>query len=228
MSCQPLVGAASGKLLVDRCVFENCAGTETKPNDNSGEMQLVYGSGTVRNSLICRNMNPFALGNQVFENCTIADNVGGFFIKINSGAAPAFTNCAWARNTKWAGEGYTSWGGPGFSWHGGDSSAYTKTTFSHCALEGAAAIENQKVLFGQDPTGTTKTLSEALDAKGPKFINPENGNYTLKSSSPLKNVGVFCDWMVGARDLAGNPRVVDLPDLGCYERMRKGVLLLVQ
>lgn len=229
MTCQPLVGAASGKLLVDRCVFKNCAGTETKPNDNSGEMQLVYGSGTVRNSLICGNMNPFALGNQVFENCTIADNVGGFFIKINSGAAPAFTNCAWARNTKWAGEGYTSWGGPGLSWHGGDSSAYTKTTFSHCALEGAAAIENQKVLFGQDPTGTTKTLSEALDEKGPKFMDPENGDYTLKSGSPLKDVGVLCDWMVGARDLAGNPRVKgQTVDLGCYECKPTGMLVILR
>ena len=84
------------------------------------------------------------------------------------------------------------------------------------------------MLFGQDPTGTTKTLSEALDAKGPRFTDPENGDWTLKMSSPLKDTGVLCDWMAGAIDLAGNPRVVDMPDIGCYEHMKKGLLLLVR
>lgn len=229
-TCQPLVGTASNKLLVDRCVFENCAGAETKPDDISGDMTLTYGKGTVRNSLFCKNMNPFRTGNLVFENCTIVDNIGGLFVRYNSGnPAPAFTNCVWARNTKWAGNGYTSCGGPGLSWHGGDVEAYKRMTFSHCAIEGASTNEKLGVLFGQDSTGKTKTLTEALDEKGPKFTDPENGDYTLKSGSPLQNVGVFCDWMTGAKDLAGNPRAKDgKVDLGCYERKATGMLVILR
>ena len=229
-TCQPLVGVSSDKMLVDRCVFENCTGAETKPNDMSGDMSFTYGAGTIRNSLICKNMNPLQLGNLVLENCTIVDNVGGLFVKYNTGnPSPVFTNCVWARNTKWEGGGYTTWGGPGLNWHGGDADAYKRMTFSHCALEGAAKIDNMKILFGQDPTGTTKTLSETLDEKGPKFTDPENGDYTLKSGSPLLNVGVFCDWMTGAKDLAGNPRAKDgKVDLGCYERKATGMLVILR
>ena len=65
----------------------------------------------------------------------------------------------------------------------------------------------------------------------PRFVDAENGDYSLKHNSPCRDRGFFLDWMTtDATDIIGNPRVVTdgrplaedpaaLPDIGCYECM---------
>ncbi len=51
----------------------------------------------------------------------------------------------------------------------------------------------------------------------PLFAAPGTGNYRLLDGSPAWNAGLDADWMVGAVDLDGNPRLQGTVDLGCYE-----------
>ena len=65
-----------------------------------------------------------------------------------------------------------------------------------------------------------------------KFLNAAQGDYTLRRSSPARGAGVWIDWMDGATDLAGTPRVnpeFGAPDMGCYTCWHKpGLLLLLK
>ena len=230
-TCQPIIGVQSNRMLVDRCEFRNCTGSETKPNDMSGNMELSFGSGTVRNSLFCDNLNPLAMGNQVFENCSIVGNVGGFFLKYNSGnPSPAFTNCVWAKNTKWEGGAYTSKGGAGLCWHGGEPDAYENLSIGSCVFEGASTNDALKVLFTRDESGATATLTEEFDAVERNFEDPENGDWTPKSKSALLDAALVLDWMEkGTLDLAGNRRNDRGPDIGCFERVNpRGLFISVR
>ncbi len=49
------------------------------------------------------------------------------------------------------------------------------------------------------------------------FKNAEAGDFRLPANSPAANKGARLDWMEGATDLAGKPRLVSKPDIGCYE-----------
>ena len=74
-------------------------------------------------------------------------------------------------------------------------------------------------------------LSEAGESNtdDPQFRKPAKGDWRLKATSPAVNAGVWCDWMDGATDLLGNPRkVLDNPDIGCYECPCSGLMLLVR
>ena len=50
------------------------------------------------------------------------------------------------------------------------------------------------------------------------------------ASSPLFDKGVFADWMIGAKDLRGNPRVTarGKVTIGCYQVEPTGLLLLMR
>ena len=65
----------------------------------------------------------------------------------------------------------------------------------------------------------------------PKFVNAAVGDYTLCRTSPCANIGVPLDWMTGATDLRGKPRLSKdgEVDLGCYQFWcRPGLLLFVR
>ncbi len=65
-----------------------------------------------------------------------------------------------------------------------------------------------------DPFTTARGCVEA----DPKFANAANGDFTLGRLSPCKHTALLEDWMAGATDLVGNPRVFGAgPDMGCYE-----------
>jgi len=52
----------------------------------------------------------------------------------------------------------------------------------------------------------------------PQFVDTNSTNYRLKAVSPCINAGTNLPWMTGAKDLDGNPRIVDgTVDMGCYE-----------
>ena len=58
----------------------------------------------------------------------------------------------------------------------------------------------------------------------------KNAKYVPYASSPLFDKGVFADWMVGAKDLRGNPRVTERGKvtIGCYQVEPTGLMLLVK
>jgi len=83
------------------------------------------------------------------------------------------------------------------------------------------------------PQYNCKTMStaEAL------FIDAANGDWHLQRKSPLRDAAMKLDWMTGATDLDGSPRLMDmngratpgaLPDIGCYEcALRpRGILII--
>jgi len=52
-------------------------------------------------------------------------------------------------------------------------------------------------------------------------------NYRLQSDSPCINAGANRDWMEGARDVYGNPRIDNFRrtvDIGAYEHLDQGTL----
>jgi len=60
-----------------------------------------------------------------------------------------------------------------------------------------------------------------IDAN-PRFVDAENDNYQLRASSPCVNTGMNMDWMVGAVDLDGQPRIFPADgtvDMGAFERI---------
>ena len=66
-------------------------------------------------------------------------------------------------------------------------------------------------------------------AGDPRFTDAAHGNYVPRRSSPCRDVASPLDWMAGARDLAGAPRVVRdgvvrednlYADIGCFENGR--------
>ena len=82
----------------------------------------------------------------------------------------------------------------------GKTASLSHSDFAEAATIGSASV--------------TATACKALD---PLFWNPSAGDYTFGGASPLMNAGVRLPWMEGARDLAGNPRLLGRPDIGCYE-----------
>ena len=83
-------------------------------------------------------------------------------------------------------------------------------TYSHCC---AAGLED-----GVDGNITAD----------PRFRSVGKADFNLRQSSPCVNAGLKQDWMDEATDLAGNPRVRDgVPDMGCFETIFKGLILLM-
>jgi len=58
----------------------------------------------------------------------------------------------------------------------------------------------------------------------PLFVNEAAGDYHLAAGSPCINAGTNQDWMIGALDLAGLPRIASgTVDMGAYESQGGGV-----
>ena len=74
-----------------------------------------------------------------------------------------------------------------------------------------------------DASGDGNIASEVL------FKNVAESDYHLRGKSPAINQGVYLDWMNGATDLDGNPRIGNgIPDMGCYERLLRGARMFIR
>ena len=212
------------KVILDRCVISNNASAVTS------SLTGLYRSADksfskVTSCLFVDNKFAFDIASMPpLYNCTFVRNVGGLAYNYNEGTAtcPAITNCVfWGNfaNTKWPFNAVFK-GVPGLYWHGGvDLPSLIK--MGNTVIEGGSSNSDIQLLFESDASGNSAALTAAIDADGPRFTNAANGNWTLKSKSLLVNAGVLCDWMAGARDLSGFPRVSgELPDIGCFEFFR--------
>ena len=121
-------------------------------------------------------------------------------------------------------------GVPGLYWH---SSAPLPDLIGigNTIVGGGSTNEAVSALLAADASGNSARLTAAADergGRGVRFTRPEKDDWTPQPKSPMVNAGVPCDWMEGARDLAGRPRVFNgLPDIGCYEKVGDPPTLLI-
>ena len=194
-------GAAN--LSIDRCIFRNCTCVNA-----AGAIFTKQTSGTltVRNTLFtgCGVKTKNSGGSCIrtagtttvaIDNCTFADNCSSDGT-ASSNVSPLDANSANAKN-------YVSncvfWNNK----DGGGNLRVTSNTgntiFANCVSD----------LSGQGDTVALLTSTP--------FVG--GGDYSLVSSAvDCIDSGAALDWMTGAKDLAGNDRVINgLPDLGAYE-----------
>ena len=199
--------------LLTHCVISNCQNTASHAMaGNFTGAALFMQNGTARNCLFTGNNTPAAsptsnsytvfLQAGVVENCTIAANLSG---------GPAGLRCVpsettFARNVIIAGNESTGNQGP-----------YTiydpETHFVSC-------LTDDTLIFGNDSCRQAPVTEIFKDFAA--------GDFRITAASPAANKGVLFDWMDGATDLSGNPRVFGKkPDIGCYECQASTPTLLI-
>ena len=189
--------------LVENCVVSN----NTVSSGGGGSGGGVYLSGgSMKNCLIFDNRHianaggVYCSGGTV-ENCTIASNRCG----KAAATSPGGLQCAngTIRNTiihdNWSVSNLFNTANSG------------TTTYNHCSTwptNGLAGSGNQD--------------------RDPLFRNPAIGDCRLGRGSPCINTGLYQAWMDGARDLAGQPRILNkLVDIGAYENALPGGTLMI-
>jgi hypothetical protein len=211
----------------------------------SGNVATSHGGG----SFCATNVSSWLVGN-------VATNCGG------GGAYGWFMNCMVVSNSAVSGGG-VGYGvlrnclvtGNTGSWYGGGT---YRSTNSNCTVVGNTAMygggvyegvgtncivyQNVGLLGGANWQGGLVEYSCTVPRPGgegnqtnqPCFVDVVGGDYRLAEQSPCINAGTNQEWMVGALDLAGQPRVLNgVVDLGAYEiepsqntRLISGVVML--
>jgi hypothetical protein len=214
------------RVWVDRCVIaNNTATTEGLVPLYSGPKP---GASKVTSCLFADNGFPFKMNGDALPplyNCTFVRNVGGLAFDMDSSSTrPAITNClfwgnlpktSWPFNTKFK-------GAPGLYYHPDPATSLPgRIQIGNTVVEGGSANEDVAAVLDADASGASARLTALADAregKGIRFADASKDDWRPQSKSPLTNAGVLCDWMAGARDLAGRPRAFGgAPDVGCYE-----------
>ena len=172
--------------------------------------------GTIERCLIIGNVSAdggggvYLTGGAILRNCLVNENVshkeaGGVY--VNQGTVE---NCTITRNQ-------------GLGENGGLYLAANGQAVN-CILSGnigaSYALRNVSRVGGIISNCCAQPLPVGvgnIDAD-PGFVAPEEGDFRLSSGSPAVDVAVTLDWMVGAVDVAGSPRIAGAaPDLGAYE-----------
>ncbi len=229
-------GANSGAgLLVSMpTTWTSIENTEIADNVISNDVAIfgggicLYGSNNrLRNCLIARNT-------AYWKNYGIAVRGGGLYI-----GTPNTTNriesCTFAGN-----HAMSTWQDPNGSTPGGSAIYFNgdgQDVVTNCIVYGNTGFPDW--FFGHaDRTNRIHYTCSSIPLGGagnlvadPQYVDPAAENYRLRSTSPCLNAGINLPWMAAALDLDGNPRVDRLyktPDMGCYERLYRGSVLLVR
>lgn len=216
--------------LMTHCIVTNNGYSSASPSGAyAGGVHVT--DGTLRNCFVSDNHGTRGggigvAGSAKVYNCTVVSNssddtslgvCGGIF---TAGATFKTVNSIFAGNHAkhpGGGDGNEEWEvSPG-----ADSAAFARC-FSNCGFAAAAAV------------GEGSLAVADLDAVG--FRNIEGGDFALDNHSPFYKKGLYQDWMDGAKDLAGNDRVVKfrkgtwLVDMGAYESpwVGPGFMLLLR
>ena len=219
-----------GFLVRDGGLAENCFVTNCSGVSNVGGFQLV--SGTVRNTTVvgCSGRGGVYQQAGLIENCRIVGNTGSEAnysagVLIGGGT---IRNCLVADNKS--------------STIPSGIRATGTATVESCTIAGnsgttAGIVSGNDAKWynvlswgnvGADSYGTA-TLDHCLVGVDPKFRNPARGDYRFRSGSPAQNAGTCREWMNGATDLNGNPRILNkVVDIGCYEVPVTGLMLIVR
>ena len=222
------------RVWVDRCVV---SGTTTPV---TSALMPLYSSAKpefckVTSTLFVDNGLPFKMNGDAMPalyNCSFIRNVGGLAFDMDSSSTPAITNCVF-----WGNVAKTDWpfntkfkGAPGLYYHPG-SALSDQIRIANTVIEGGSANTDIAAILAADTSGESArltALADAHDGKGIRFADVAKDDWRPQAKSPLTNAGVLCDWMAGARDLAGRPRVFNgAPDIGCYEHFGDPPTILV-
>ncbi len=212
----------SAPATVTHCIIRG--NTVNGRTDSRGAVCITSPSAVVRNCLIVGNtqhseIDASKLDNYTFcggvyiedgrlENCTIADNFAQRCAGVwaNGGVV---VNCLIDGNLvtdeTWTDAGkkaqYAVWAG-------------TASCFTNCAAP--------MVINSAQGSGCLALTKDP-------FKNRKDGNYQLTADAEVVDEGCLLDWMAGATDLAGNPRVQGRkPDIGCYERAAAGMRIVIR
>ena len=221
----------------DRCTFTECVFPYLNGNVSAFlTFRYEYGEGTVRNCLFASNsVNHIMASEGVvtrFENCTFSDNViphkgclfwafrygGGSSDKSGIPSTNLIANCIFANGTKIDSNGAAQ---------PGDISFYSTGTGVPSGSVLHSVSNSIYGVRGKDYNGDTynpKIAVNFLGGKDPKFVRDDATlagkypNYMPKRNSAAHGLGVWDEWMAGAKDLAG----ADMPasgavDAGCYQ-----------
>ncbi len=187
---------ASGGLITHCQITDNTVGG----GDDGGGVRMS--GGTIRNSLCARNTTEgtgggvYMTGGTV-ESCTIVSNSavganGGGGVYRKDGTAGTVS----------------------------DSIVYFNTAPNNVTYENFYKTSDA----GLDYTCTTNPVVEGTGciSAAPLFGNLAGGDYSLQKTSRCIDEGMNQAWMVGAKDLAGNDRILkgtrgNIVDMGCYE-----------
>ena len=236
-----LIGGRGGTLRASRVT--GCSSTGTGW-DSRGAVAIDGPNGLISGCVIDSNTNDhgkvwgagLALRGGVAENCLIRRNTilpgpdrggAGVYLKGNG----LLRNCTIVENECLSDKA----GGGGvaldvFDWN-------NRNRLENCILAGNTDAEAEKGLgwpewmtkFDHDWNasiivhclfGSSEAFGEGGLAGDPLFKDAAKGDFSLQANSPAHDTGLYDDWMDGAVDLAGNPRVdhKHLVDIGCFER----------
>ncbi len=207
----------------------------TGPIYTGGAGLYTLGNSTVT-SINCRLENNAGLqgggalvSNAVFRNCLFAGNAatnrGGALHML--GKVQAF-NCTIAGNTNVLAGGAAVAGT-----NAGNSLVNCIAQFNpNLAAGGVSNHQNSAyVSFTNSCTLPLPDLGTGNTDADPLFVNLAQGDYRLGEGSPAADAGVNQPWMIppadGSTDLDGKPRLdrfTRLADMGCYERVPRGML----
>ena len=193
-----------GPGLVTHCVISNCSANAQSGNGSdgfSGSCAISMTDGTIRNCLFADNaVSSLSTGDGVggiasviggvLENCTLARNASRYCAGIYCGAKGLVRNCVVGSGRMLTSDKPATNAG----WAG------TASGFSRCTFD----VER--------PNDDCKTVAAP-------FVSSATGDFTLAAGCGAIDFASEQDWMAGATDLAGNPRISgDAPDAGCYEK----------
>ncbi|MBI1286473.1 MAG: T9SS type A sorting domain-containing protein [Flavobacteriales bacterium] len=169
--------------------------------NNHEESTYAYAGG----AMLLWNSNPIITNNTIVNNSSSTTG-GGIF--CHEGSSPTFTNCILYGNA---------------SDDEGDqvmlNDEQSDPNFYYCNIEGGTAA------FGLNGNFFTGTTSNNFDSD-PLFLTPSSGvgtshdgytaNWSLQPNSPCIDAGNPVG-SYSAFDIAGNPRVLNIIDVGAYE-----------
>ena len=217
------------KVILDRCVISN---NETTVTSTLASIYRLDATGDksfsrITSCLFIDNKYPFRMDAMPpIVNCTFVRNVGGLVCDNAQSLNFAITNCVFWGNVK-----KTEWpfgnkfkGVPGIYWHP-TTPLQDLIKIGTIVVEGGTDNADVAAVLAADATGESSRLTALAAQKGPGFKDAAKGDWTLRRSSVLVDVGVKADWMDSASDLAGHKRCLKrglvsddaLPDIGCYE-----------
>ena len=195
------IHASAANALVTHCVITNCAPTSTTSSTGDGGSALAMYAGCVRNCLFAYNrvsasnssqthaFGTVLVGGGTLENCTVVKNDSYNCSGVYTTGGEV-RNCAIGLNTSSLASGNANY----VVW-AGTASCFT-SCISPVQINGACAVETESLTY----------------------TAPDAGDFSIIATSAAAEGGVARDWMAGATDLAGNPRIRgEAPDIGAYE-----------
>ena len=157
-----------------------------------------YGDG------VCARADSATVCSLTMENCTVADNNGRDGVLVSSKASGYLTNCAIVGHTY-------------------DVNRMDLANGKGTTLQGVNCYYGT----AHDDGFTSEQDLIVAQLGDHPFKGTGAAAYAPSPDSPLINNGVVLDWMSGATDLAGNPRLArKVPDIGCYEAGPMGLTLI--